>query len=163
MRASLSKPLKAIFEKSLKQRLKSAARVPMRPATPGSMAWLVGENQNATAYIILFVHNRQDRFTIEVAYSRKKQIPQRNDLMPEAEGDTDESRFRLSRLWQPHGFEVWYDLEHDEDYPDLEEFNPFPADEDPCLRRIPVKVSRALDTFQAHGIPYLKKTVGLPA
>jgi hypothetical protein len=163
MRGSLRKPLEVTFEKSLKQRLKNAVRVPMQPATPGSAAWLVGENENATAYIILFVHNKQDRFTIEVAYSRKKQIPQRNDLMPGAAGSTDESRFRLSRLWQSSGFEVWYDLEHEEDYPDLKEINPFPADEEPCLRRIPVKVGRALDALEAHGIPYLKQVVCLPA
>ncbi len=163
MRGSLSKLLRATFEMSLMQRLKSVARVPLQPATPGSMAWLIGDNEDTRAYIILVVHKRQDRFTVEVAYSRKKRIPQRNDLMPATEGGPDESRFRLSRLWKPSGFEVWYDLEHDEDYPDVKEMDPFPADEELCLRRIPVKVGRALDAFVAHGIPYLKKTLRLTA
>ena len=109
-----------------------------------------------------FSLSRHDRFTIELAWSLKKRIPDRNDMMPGGEGETGELRFRLSRLWQPHGFEVWYDLQYDADYPDS---GPYAVSipEQPCLDRIPGKVKPALDSLEAHGIPYLKNAVGLPA
>jgi hypothetical protein len=161
MRSSFSKPLKSAFEDSLKQRIKTAVRVPMPSPSPGSLAWLVGEDEKTAAYVILFVSPRDDRFTIELAWSLKKRIPDRNDMMPGGEGETGELRFRLSRLWQPHGFEVWYDLQYDADYPDS---GPYAVSipEQPCLDRIPGKVKRALDALEAHGIPYLKNAVGLP-
>lgn len=161
MRSAFSKPLKSAFEDCLKQRIKTAVRVKWPSGPSGTLAWLVGENERTTAYVILFMHLKTDRFIIELAWSLKKRIPNRNDMMPGEEGDSGELRFRLSRLWQPSGFEVWYDLQYEADYPDS---GPYAVSipEQPCLDRIPSKVKRALDALESHGIPYLKKTVGLP-
>lgn len=161
MRKSFSKSLRSVFENNLKQRINAAVRVPMPSPASGSRAWIVGEDPKAAAYVILFVSPRDDRFTIELAWSSKKRIPDRNDMMPGSEAETDELRFRLSRLWQPDGFEIWYDLQYDADYPDS---GPYAVSipEQPCIDRIPGKVKRALDALEAHGIPYLKNVVGLP-
>ena len=161
MRGSLSKPLKRAFEAGLKQLVKKAERVPLPSGTPGSVAWLVGEDERATAHVILFFHQKTDRFTIELAWSLKKRIPDRNDMMPGKESEIDELRFRLSRLWQPTGFEIWYDLQYDADSPESGPHSFF-TPEEPCVQRIPVKVSRALDALKRYGLPYLVKTVGLP-
>jgi len=163
MRSSLSKPLRETFEKSLKERLKSAKRVSLKSAPSGSLAWLIDENEKAAAYVVLVISPRSDRFTLELAWSSHKRIPDQAEKLPGEEGDSGELRFRLSRLWRPNGFEVWYDLEYEEDYPDLKDFNAFPADENLCQQRIPVKVSRALDALERHGIPYLKRSISLPA
>jgi hypothetical protein len=170
MRGFLIKSLRTEFEKGLKQRMPSVKRVPLHPgsaASTGSRAWLVGENENATGYIILLIHHQMDEFTIELAWSRKKQLPQRQDWEPGQPGRTDESRFRFSRLWRPDGSEVWYDLTHELDIPDVIKIDPFPdpsafLDEQACLERIPMKVKRALNALEEHGIPYLKRVVGLP-
>ena len=154
MRSAFSKPLKALFEHELKQRVNKASSVALPAGAFGSSAWLVGQNERATAYVILFIHSKTDRFIIELAWSSKKRIPIRNDMLPGQEGDAGESRFRLSRLWQPRGFEVWYDLQYEADYPDSGPYLVTPP-EQPCLDRIPRKVKRALDAFEAHGIPYL--------
>lgn len=140
MRGSLIKPLRTAFEECLKRRLKNPKRVPMKSAPSGSLAWLIGENSRVTAHVVLFVSPRNDRFTIELAWSGHKRIPDHPPKRPGDEGDSGELRFRLSRIWQPNGFEVWYDLEHDEDYPDSKDFNAFPADEGLCQKRISVTV-----------------------
>ena len=130
------------------------------------MAWLLGENENIAAYIILFIHKTQDEFTIEVAWSKKKRIPPKQDWQPGEPDKADESRFRLSRLWQTYGGAVWYDLNHEEDMPEVLKLDrlpdPFGADEKVCLDRIPHKVSRALNAFEAYAIPYLKNISALP-
>jgi hypothetical protein len=41
----------------------------------------VGEALKVAAYVILFVSPRDGRFTIELAWSSKKRIPDRNDMM----------------------------------------------------------------------------------
>jgi hypothetical protein len=162
MRRSLSNRLKLAFRDGLLQRIKGIVPVALPHGPPGSLAWCVGESDRATAYVILFVSPRNDRFTIELAWSSQKRIPNRNDMDPGEEADLTELRFRLSRLWRPTGFEVWYDLEHEEDYPDVEGLAPFPTDEQVCLQRIPEKVKRALDALEDHGLPYLRRVVGLP-
>jgi hypothetical protein len=161
MRGLLSKPLREVFEENLKRRLKTAKRVLIKSAPPGSRAWLIGENERTTAHVVLVISPRNDRFTLELAWSAHKRVPDHAERLPGEEGDSGELRFRLSRIWRPTGFGVWYDLEHDEDYPDLKDFNAFPADQGLCQKRIPVKVNRALDALEAHGIPYLEKVVGL--
>ena len=157
MRGSLTKSLKSIFEDGLKQRVKTSVRTPFPSGPSGSIAWLVAEKENSRAYVILFISPRDDRFTIELAWSLLKRIPHRNDMMPGGEGGTGELRFRLSRLWQPHGFEVWYDLQHDADHPGSVSYSPS-VPEQPCLDRIPGKVNRALDALETYGIPYLKNS-----
>jgi len=162
MRGSLVKQLRAVFEEGLKRRVKDVRRFPLASASSGSIAWVIGENEKAAAFIVLVVSPRNDRFTIEVAWSTKKRLPEQADMVPGEEGNSGELRFRLSRIWQRSGFETWYDLEHEEDYPDVRNFDPFPPDESVCFKRIPAKANRALDALEAHGIPYLKEVVGLP-
>ncbi len=161
MRTALIKALKLAFEEKLKERIESATRVALPAGPPGSLAWLVGQDQRATAYVILVVSPRDDRFTVEVAWSLKKRLPDHTGKVPGEDQDEVELRFRLSRLWQPTGFEVWYDLQHEEDYPNSGPYSPS-APEQPCLDRIPAKVMRSLDALEAHGMPYLKRTVRLP-
>src|SRR6266498_585659 len=132
MRGSLSKLLRRDFEAGLKQLVKTAERVPLPSGTPGSVAWLVGEDDRATAYVILFFHQKTDRFTIELAWSSQKRIPDHTGKMPGEEGDSGEMRFRLSRLWQPTGFEIWYDLQYDADSPESGPHSFF-TPEGPCL------------------------------
>src|SRR6266542_3498571 len=158
MRGSLTKPLRRAFEAGLKQLLKSAEPVKMTSAMPGSVAWLVGKNEEVAAYVILFIDQKTDRFTIELAWSSEKRIPDHTGKMPGEEGNSGELRFRLSRLWQPTGFEIWYDLQYYADSPESGPHSFFTA-EGPCLQRIPVKVSRALDALKRYGLPYLVRTV----
>ena len=106
MRVSLSKPLRRAFETGLKQFVKTAERVTVTSAMPGSVAWLVGENDKVTAYVILFIDQKTDRFTIELAWSSEKRIPDHTGKMPSEECISGELRFRQSRLWQPIGFET---------------------------------------------------------
>src|SRR5689334_7678661 len=117
MRSFLSKPLKLTLEHGLRQRVGTAVRVRLPSGPPGSLAWLVAENENANAYFILVISPRDDKFTIELAWSLKKRVPEHMGKIPGEEGKTGELRFRLSRLWQPNGFEVWYDLQYDDDDP----------------------------------------------
>lgn len=136
MRGSLGKAVRVAFEKGLKQRLSKAVNVPLSESS-GSKAWLVGENEKASAYVILVLSVHQnDRFTVELAWSQKKRIPPHTGQIPGEAGDSGELRFRLSRLWQPSGFEVWYDLQYGADHPESGPSSVFTPEAE-CLRRVP--------------------------
>jgi hypothetical protein len=159
MRSLFGKCLRDLFEKRIKQRFVGVKPIPLS-LPPGSRAWLLGSTNTANAYLLLILSPRNERFTIELAWSEKKRLPERSDMMPGEPSAEGELRFRISRLWQPTGFEVWYDLEYDKDYPDSGPSSVY-APEEPCMARIPVKVDRAMNAIEEHGIPYFEKVVGI--
>jgi hypothetical protein len=149
-----------MFEEGLIRIVPNAARVAIS-ATSGSLAWRVLQTDCASAFVVLFIHDTADRFTIELCWSEKNRIPPCNDMMPDQDPIDGQMRFRLSRLWQPTGFEVWYDLQYDADHPDSGPHSVF-TPEEPCIDRVPVKVERALTALKRYGLPYLREALGLP-
>jgi hypothetical protein len=161
----LRKALNHVFEREIGRRLEGVQRARLETPLSGSSAWLIGSNQDVSAYVILAVSPRDDTFTIELAWSSTGKIPESVEGMPSSGVPTADFRFRLSRLWQPTGFEVWYNLASDLDFPESSlEFDATPSldDEEPSPERISLKVGRALDSLEEHGIPYMRSVIGLP-
>ena len=161
MKSVLGKAVRKEFTRKFEERFPQAISVPPTAAVPGSRAWRLRENANAAAYLVLNISVKEDNFTIEIAWSRRKTLPTNVTFGPSIDRDAEEVRFRHSRLWHPHGGEIWYDLQYDDDVPKLRRFYWGVPDAE-TLARVPIKVARALDDFERYGIPYLRETVRLP-
>jgi hypothetical protein len=127
---------------------------------PGSRCWLLAKRNHLSCFVVLLASPKADRFTLEVAWSRDGQLPRLTTGEVQRTPEANECRFRLSRLWQPYGFETWYDLQCDADHPDSGAYDPAAPDA-PSLARIPSKVARALDAFERFAVPYVRETLGL--
>jgi hypothetical protein len=163
VRRAFRKALNHEFERELGRRLGGVQRARLETPLSGSSAWVIGSNENVSAYVILAVSPRDDTFTIELAWSSTGKIPESVEGVPSREVQMTD--FRLSRLWQPTGFEVWYDLASDLDFPDSSlEFDPTRSldGEEPSAERISLKVGRALDSLEEHGIPHMRSVIKLP-
>ena len=101
MKRILGKQVRLQFEKGLKERIPGAQCVAPTSLPSGWPGWLVGENEFASAYIILAVSPRTDRFTVELAWSVERRLPDfiRGELG--VAGRDREARFRISRIWEP--------------------------------------------------------------
>ncbi len=157
MRSALTRQLKKEFEAKLLQRMPSAKRVAMDDNLFGWLAWSVIPNERVGMYVTLIISPKADQFTLELAWSTNNRIPKHTGKWRDSDQGVEELRFRISRLWQMTGFEVWYDLQHEADFPDSGP--PFsssvPIEE--CFSRIPIKVDRALDALEAYGVPYFSE------
>lgn len=155
----LGKQVRLQFEKGLKERIPSAQRVAPGLLPSGWLGWLVGENGSASAYIILAISPRADRFTVELAWSLERRLPDFTRGELGVAGRDREARFRISEIWRPAGGEVWYDLQSDADFPENIDYDVFAPDA-PSLARIPDKIRRALAALDSYGLPYLRAIVG---
>lgn len=160
MKSVLAKQVRLQFERGLRERIPNARRLEARLLPSGWPGWLVGENDSASAYVILAISPRADRFTIELAWSLERRLPDFTRGELGVAGRDREARFRISRLWEPSGGSLWYDLQSDADFPATIDYDVFAPDE-PSLARIPEKIRRALEALDSYGLPYLR-TIGGP-
>ncbi len=160
MKSILAKEVRNQFESSLKRRIQNVSRMRFDSGLPGSLAWNVGYINNSFAFLILAISPRDDRFTVEIAIASEKVIPHAIGNSTEFTPKMKTIRFRISRLWQPNGFETWYDLQYDCDYPDAGPYS-LMAPIELSIQRIPVKVERAINAIDAFGLAYFERTIGL--
>ena len=118
MRSELAKAVKKQFEARLKRELPQFRPV-TSAETPAGCRLFEWQVASELSTFLLLVISRDDRFTVEGAWSSDGQFP--NRLLPgypinfpaenvrRDEPKDGRFRFRLSRLWQPRG-DPWWEL-----------------------------------------------------
>src|SRR5262249_35789805 len=134
--------------------------------------WEVGPG--LSFYLLLVISAREDRFTVEVAWSRNGHFPARATPsqpidFPELNVRRDEPRdgdfrFRLARLWTPRGADPWWELAPRRSLADLQEQlqqlseGRAPNEEtvDEALNKVGPLVDDAVRRIVEHALPYFR-------
>ncbi len=117
-----------------------------------------------TAFVILCLSSKDDRFTVELAWSIDGHLPASSILLTPGAEKTGES-IRLSSLWHPQRIDFWWSVGRQRTLEEMANFVPGQSVEEKLLD-IDAKVSDAMTKIRDFGVPYLKgisDRFGVPA
>lgn len=155
MQTTLATSLRREFAAALRRLLPSFAEDKNVELPCGWRAYRCVADRKFTSFVILCISPREDRFTVEVAWSLTGQLPCSEILQAPGTEKTGES-LRLSLLWHPQQVDHWWTIGKQRTLEDLANFAP----DEPVaekLRDVEAKVAEAMAKLQAFGIPYLKR------
>ena len=110
MRSKLGKAVRARFAARLRGVLPQFREIKTAEIPPGSRLYCWERAPDLSFYLLLLVFPQWDEFTIEVAWSRKGQFPDRTMFCdPDEEPQDGTLGFRLGRLWEVNKG-VWWQL-----------------------------------------------------
>jgi len=145
--------LKREFESQLKRALPNFGRV---SGTKGPPLYSWNPQESLSFFLLLVIDPHWERFTVEVAWSSRPEFPWNGDLFSSPFELTDEGkRFRLARLINETGPDVWWELAP---RPQLEDIPAaiMPSAET-LLTKVPKRVREAVDQICSHAAPYFEK------
>ena len=103
MKKEYSKVLKKVFKEAFKERVAGGSLWTQKSEYifPGEVVYSLGEYGDARVFVILIPSPKEDKFTVEIAWSRNERFPQLsvrpNDMMANVE-TAEEYSVRLPRL-----------------------------------------------------------------
>lgn len=111
MRINLAKQLREAAKKQIPACFPNARIVDHLEIPTGWLLWELNLGEGGfVAYLLLVISPKEDRFTFEVAWNSIATLPASTKSGPASRVGATQARFRLSRLWQPHGFDHWWGL-----------------------------------------------------
>jgi hypothetical protein len=157
MQSKLAKAIRTQFAKELKKRfpmfdLDMGAELPS-----GWRAYRFDASASFTAFVVLCFSPRDDRFTLEVAWSQVGRLPPAGASPPNAPPKHGGLSCRLSALWHPQEHDYWWLLGRERTMEEMLNFVP----DQPAEQKIPdvaPKVGEAIEKLITFGIPYLEAT-----
>jgi len=117
--------------------------------------WVLNRDTAVKLFLVLGIAPKDDRFTIEVAWSTSGRLPPSRLLDPGEEGSANELHFRLARFWGADAYDAWWYLGRRRTIQDIAAGVP----DDPLpvkLADVQPKLADALGKVKQHAVPYLR-------
>jgi hypothetical protein len=157
LRSKLSKALRNDFKARLNTEFPAFVRDKdfLMPAGWDAYKWEITDE--FWAYIVLAPSPKNDSFTVEIAWSGKREFPRRySDVIPGEGSEGGEERLRLSQFIPPHTDRWWFLVKETSVWDDA--IFDFSAPEEPveiALGKIPGVLDEAFEQIRKYAIPYL--------
>ena len=120
-------------------------------------SWIVSRIGRLNIFFVLIHSPKMEEFTVEVAWSGLNNVPNSVQMLPDFECLASEGRFRMSRIWDSTGAEVWYNLNFNDDEMRFIYFTPVGEDVNTRAARISAKALNVVDTFELKVLPCLNQ------
>lgn len=154
MQSKLARALRQQFRASLK-RLFPAFYEDCKVQLPsGWRAYKCDIEGGLTAFVILCISPKDDRFTVELVWTVDGRFPTASILQTSGDKKKGES-IRLSSLWHPQRIDFWWPVGRRRTLEEMANFAPDQSIEEKLVD-IEAKVTDAMRKFQEFGIPYFK-------
>lgn len=117
MQGPAAKLLRSLFDEQMRRECAAFEKAPLQPF-PGDVVYCRHLPQGVAAFVLLAIAPRDDRFTLEVAWSADGQFPvdmfcrlpfgvPNKQVLPE-QPVGGKMRFRISEFWNPGRDDWWY-------------------------------------------------------
>lgn len=155
MKAQLATALRQQFRESLRQIFPKFREERKCELPPGWRAFRCEDGGGFFAFVILCLSPKDDRFTIEIAWSTDGIVPT-SPILETQNKITTKGSIRLSSLWHPQRIDFWWSIGKQQTLEEMANFLPEPSIEEK-LSDIDSKLSDAIAKLEDVGIPYLRQ------
>ncbi len=153
MQSKLANAIRSRFALQMSQELPQFKRTSQYETPLGWVVYACSVGSDLTLFVILAISPKEDRFTLEVAWSSDENLPQCSTTIPEDTRQVPGLCLRLSRLWQQYGFDHWWGLGREITLEDM--VNSVPEDSiETKLAQVQSQVDDAIQKLLEFGIPY---------
>lgn len=158
MNRILGRELRSQFSRAIKTSCSQFREAVDEHTLPGCRAYVWKMADDFDAYVILTVAPKDDRFTLECAWSQMGRLPTSLAALrrPNEEPFEKERRFRLSELWPKPVSNHWWWLGPE---PSPGDFNLDSSNYclDQKLKWIQPQILAAMESLSTYGLPYFRK------
>jgi hypothetical protein len=155
MNAALAKAVRKQFGDELQRILPKFHLDREGQLPPGWLAFKCVISPALAFYIILVISDKDDRFTVELAWSTTGKLPTHTSFGPKAPAASTGIEFRLSNLWLGEGGDFWWRIGTEHPFP-LLDVSTVEADLKARRLEVPAQVDAAIAPVLRFGVPYFE-------
>lgn len=171
VRSALGRAVRETFERRLKEESSRFHRTTQVKISPECRLYEWVHDEKMRFFLVLQMHRSEDRFTIEVAWSKNGEWPEGHVPLPDSPllaSPSGEMRFRIGLLWNTQPDHWWQvvpgglhavpvQAPRDPEALWREITNPPPIED--ALKEVPAVVDDAIAKIQTFVIPYFERVI----